>query len=650
MKPILYSSTESFFSTYGIGVLSDTIKMTATRQLNGIDEIEFLYPVSGAFYNSMTLERIIKIKPDETSLPQLYRIDSISKEIDGIVTFTAKHISYDLNKNIVIPFSQTGVNATTALSNILSHTVGNHSFTAWSDISTTHDFEVKEPMSARKCFGGVEGSILDVYGGEYEFDNFTVKLHQSRGSDNGVRIAYGKNLTGLRADSSVENTYTAIFPYCIDEDNVITLSEHIIELQSASSFAIPRVRALDLSDKFGENEAMTETNLRTKANAWLAANDIDDISQNIEVNFVQLWQTKEYASIANLERVSLGDLVTVEYQKLGVSVKAKVIKTVYDCLNERYEKIELGNVRSNFAATLGKAISDINKVKNYVDQAPSLTKKIAQEQTALILGGDGGYVYFKQDANGTVKEVYFLDNPDPDLAVHVLRINYQGIGFSSSGESGPYNTAWTLDGKFNASFIKAGTLDAALIKTGSIQDVQGNTTLNLTNGLLTIKIDNSNNRFELWTNGATIYHSNGTVATSMFLSNSNKGVLTCETLFVGERDNEKIIAYIDNNGKGCITSNNISADDLLVKQINISNSNLNSDAILTYLTSGYLNCNTPISSIGFSLNDGSGEVGAFYENTSNEAILKTDCVVIGNQTFTPRQITIDNQTFYVLAT
>lgn len=635
MKPILYSSTESFFSTYGIGVLPDTIKMTATRQLNGIDEIEFLYPVSGAFYNSIALERIIKIKPDETSLPQLYRIDSISKEIDGIVTFTAKHISYDLNKNCVIPFTQTGVNATTALSNVLSHTANNNNFTAWSDITTTHNFEVKEPMSARKCFGGVEGSILDVYGGEYEFDNFTVKLHQSRGSDNGVRIAYGKNLTGLRADSSVENTYTAIFPYCIDEDNVITLSEHIIELQSASSFAIPRVRALDLSDKFGENEAMTETNLRTKANAWLAANDIDDISQNIEVNFVQLWQTKEYASIANLERVSLGDLVTVEYQKLGVSVKAKVIKTVYDCLNERYEKIELGNVRSNFAATLGKTINDVNKIKNYVDQAPTITKKIAQEQTELILGGDGGYVYFKQDANNRVKEIYWMDNPDPDLAVHVLRINYQGIGFSSTGLNGTYSTAWTLDGKFNASYIVSGILNASLIKAGTLTDANNTTSLNLSNGKIQITGQHSGD-LELWSNGVTFYHENSTVAASMFLSQSDTGVITAEQILVGIRDSERINLYINNN------DGYVSSDYGAFYYLRLRDGSTYAEA---EYDNGYVKWTDPIASIGFSLQRNNIEYGSFFLSSTNNPVIQ-----FGNQQFTPRQVTIDGVSMYVLAT
>lgn len=637
MKPILYSSTETGFTKNGIGVMSDVLKITATRELNGIDEIEFKYPVGGLFSSEITLERILKIKPDETSLPQLYRIDSNSKEINGIVTFSAKHISYDLNKNCVIPFTQTGVNATTALSNILSHTVGSHSFTAWSDISTTHDFEVKEPMSARKCFGGVEGSILDVYGGEYEFDNFTVKLHQSRGNDNGVKIAYGKNLTGLKAENSVESTYTAIFPYCIDEDEVITLPEHIIELQSASSFAIPRVRALDLSDKFGEYEAMTVNNLRTKANAWLASNDIDDIAQNIEVNFVQLWQTEEYASIANLERVSLGDLVTVEYPKLGVSVKAKVIKTVYDCLNERYEKIELGNVRSNFAATLGKAISDINKVKNYVDQAPSLTKRIAQEQTALILGGDGGYVFFKQDANGTVKEVYFLDNPDPDLAVHVLRINYKGIGFSSSGESGPYNTAWTLDGKFNASFIKTGTLDASLLKTGTIQDADGKISINLSDGKITIVNTLSNRKLLLSNLGALI------------LDSSNN-----DTIIGGVWAYPAKVSMPDGSFERVFCSEYVKSLLLGGQSIEIYESGTTgSSAELTY-SSNYLQSDKAIQSKGFSVVANGSEIGAFFANSNGQACIRVEKFIhndgTGDTVFTPRTVTIDGQTFSVLAT
>lgn len=474
MIPILYESTEENFDRNGIGCLSSCIECEVTEERNGEYECKFEYPVTGQFYSEISPDRIIKAKANEVSDPQLFRIYECSKPVNGIVTFNAQHISYDLNSNIVTPFSLTSVNATYALTKILENTYFEHQFTATSSLSTISNINIKEPVSARNCFGGMEGSILDNFGGEYEFDNFTVKLHANRGADNGVSIAYGKNLTNIEATTDIQGVYTSIYPYAIDSEGVLyTLPEKVIILDASSNYGSARTLALDLSDKFEDGETITETKLRNYANAYATENNIDVPDENIKVSFVQLWQSKEYETIALLERVKLCDIVTVKHPILGVSVKSKVIKTKYDSLNEKYIEIELGTARSNFADTLNKVKSDVKTMSDFMKAQPSVMERAIQNATKLITGNSGGYVVL-HDSNGDgfPDEILVMDKPTIEEALKVWRWNNSGLGYSSTGYNGSFALAMTIDGAIVADFITTGTLSADLIKTGVLEGVK----------------------------------------------------------------------------------------------------------------------------------------------------------------------------------
>ena len=262
MYPILYEKNETNFTTYGVGVLSDCISCIVSEELNGKYECQFSYPITGIFYNEITPDRIIKVKSNETSNPQLFRIYRASKPLNGIVKFFAQHISYDLGMLVVKPFGDLlNVTATAALNAILSNTVYEHSFTAVSDIGGTKNVVAPVPQSARKWLGDSEGAILNIYKGEYEFDNFTIKLLQNRGSDNGVRIAYGKNLTGLTADLDIQSVYTSVYPYAVDGSGAYkSLTSGVIELSNVSAYGEKRTLALDLSSAFESNEIITAHN------------------------------------------------------------------------------------------------------------------------------------------------------------------------------------------------------------------------------------------------------------------------------------------------------------------------------------------------------------------------------------------------------
>ena len=620
MIPILYNSAETDFTRNGIGWLKDCTKCTSTEELNGIFECEFSYPITGNFYKEIVPDRIIKVKPNENATPQLFKIYRTSKPINGIVKIYCQHISYDLNGNTVTPFTLSTTNATTVLNAILDHCYYAHRFTAVSYSNTRSKFDLKIPVSARKCLGGMEGSVLDNFKGEFEFDNFTIKHYNNRGQDNGVTIQYGKNLTDITADTSIADVYTSVYPYATDEDgDYYELPEKVIELPSKSKYGEPRTLPLDLSDKFDSETRITSELLRQYANAYISNNKIDEIKQNIKVSFVQLWQSKEYETISLLERVKLGDIVTVKYPALGVSVKAKVIKTTYDVLNEKYTEIELGQAKSNFANTLNKVNSGFKVMSDFIRNQPSLTEKAIAHATERITGGLGGYVVINQnDETGYPEEILIMDKPDKATAVNVWRFNKGGLGHSHNGYNGKFDDiALTDDGRINASMITTGRLNADLIKVGTIQDVNENMSINMSNGRVTMNML-ENYRSEWWTGGLTFYSPNNDVLTSMFIGENGNGILTANKAYIGQRGSEKIKFYIDGNNKGRIESDKVVADKIVVDDITIMKNSNNR-----------LYVDTPIVS-NFSIEDDNGnEIGSFYEATNNQSYLWVNNAYIG---------------------
>ena len=470
MIPILYNSKETDFTKNGIGFLKDCTSCKVTEERNGEYEAEFKYPITGSLYSEISVDRIVKLKPNETSKLQLFRIYKNSKPLNGVVTFKAQHISYDLNTNPVVPFEISNVNAGGAISTLLDNACFSHTFKSVSDVNTISKLKIDTPVSVRNCLGGMSGSVLDNFGGEYEFDNFTIRLHKQRGNDNGVSIEYGKNLTSLISDTDISSTYTSIMPYAKSNDKIITLPEKVISLDSEESFGCARSKIVDFSSEFGQDESITFDKLRAKAKSYLKSNTIDKIKANIKVSFIHLWQSKEYEKYALLERVRLCDTVTVKYSALGVSAKAKVIKTVYDTLNENYESIELGDAKSNFASTMNNMNTQISDMQTSINKQPSEMQKAIDNATDIITGQKGGNVVLYPKNNP--QEILIMNTPDINTATKIWRFNMNGLGYSSNGYNGPFPLAMTMDGAIVADFITAGTLNADIIKAGTLQGIK----------------------------------------------------------------------------------------------------------------------------------------------------------------------------------
>lgn len=474
MIPILYAGNEQNFTNNGLGRLSDAISCKVTEERNGIFELEMTYPITGIHYKDVALNRIILAKTEEGGSSQAFIIYSITRPLDGIVTIKANHISYLLNGFVVMPFE--AVSLADAMSKLNQYSVVATPFTFYTDVSSSVRFSFDTPRSIRSLLGGEQGSLLDTYGGyDYRFNNFQVSLLADRGNDNGVVLRYGKNLTELKNLDNTTNIYTGIVPYWKKDTKEVYLSEKVVLSEHASDYPYKIIKTVDFSQEF-ENEP-SQAQLRAKAQSYLANNKGWALKNNIEVSFAALWQSEEYKDIAALERVRMCDTVRVVYSKLGVDIKTRVIKTVYNVLLDRYDSISLGDATYN----LKQAIQD-SIMEPQIQKAESFTRDAVARATKLIQGGLGGHVVFNTDGNGEPQEILIMDTDDIATAVNVIRMNLNGIGFSHNGYNGPFETAWTIDGSFVANFITSGALDAALITVGILKDKQNKNYWNMATG------------------------------------------------------------------------------------------------------------------------------------------------------------------------
>ena len=460
----LYDASESVFASTGLGSLSDAISCMVEEELNGTFELEMRYPIYGRKYEDILFRNFVYAKPNPYSNPQPFRIYGITKPMDGVVTVNAAHISYDLADITVAPFSATSV--VSAFTSMKAAADVNCPFEFWTDKTTAVDMVTRIPLNMRSILGGIEGSILDTYRGEYEFDGYTVKLWNNRGTDRGVSIRYGKNLTSLKQEENISEVFTAVRPYWYrevsetgsEDGGLVELPEKIISIEGTTDYV--KILPLDLTSEFDHKPTATE--LREATEEYINTHDVGVPKVSLDVSFANLADSDEYANVAVLERVSLGDTVDVEFPKLGVMSTAKVIKTKYNVLAGKYESIELGSEKANL-------VTSISVQEKKIEDKPSKTELQSAIATAasLITGNSGGYVVTYPVEQP--QEILIMDSPSISTAQNIWRWNSGGLAFSSNGYAGPFTTAITADGKIVADFILAGSMSANLIKGGVLQ-------------------------------------------------------------------------------------------------------------------------------------------------------------------------------------
>lgn len=374
MIPRLYSGTTTDFSKIGTA-LADCISCTVQEERNGVFELSAVVSTTTPYFDTIKVGMLIVAKPNHTQDLQAFEIYEISKPINQQVTIRANHISYRQSFIPVKPFSCTGITAT--LSGLISNAMETSDFTFSTDISNeTSTYNQIEPASMRSRLGGVAGSVLDVFGGEYEWDNFETILHLHRGADNGVQLRLGKNITNLEQTESLERVVTGVLPYWSNSDDTLQYYGDIQYSSAVDDYPTHRTIVLDLSSDF--ESTPTKTQLNNAGQAYLAQSNLATPNTNVAVQFVDLADTTEYAD-SPLERVNLCDTVEVIYPALDISYKAKAIKVVFDVLAERTLEVEVGDTRSTISKTIADVVGDIDSQVKLGNKLVSVTQKIDRE-------------------------------------------------------------------------------------------------------------------------------------------------------------------------------------------------------------------------------------------------------------------------------
>ena len=453
MIPILFSPTETNFTTNGIGRLTGVTSCTVTEEKNEAYELEMEISISSPFFGSIKLGSLIGVKPCRNGKIQAFEVYEIEKKVDNTANIRAMHISYRMMYIPVKPFSATGIqNAINLLKNNLAVS---SPFNITTDLTdTSKKYSITEPQTMRYCICGDEDeSMASVFEGEMEYDNFDIKILKNRGSDNGVELRRGKNITDLTATMNIEEMITGILPYWIDNNDNIVIGD-IQYTETHSEWDNEQIVPCDLSDEFDSKPSVSSLN--SKAQEYLKDKENEDsvkAEETIELSFVDLTHTEEYKDIAPLEAVSLCDTVRVVYPQLNISYKTKVTSLEWDVLNEETTKITLGDVKKSVINTIADNTSTVGYVTGETRKISNKVVKV--EETvgdAVVKIGDvevklDDVSVTVQDINGDVSDLESRVSSNEETVEKVNSyFTFKNTGLEIATDGSNIKTVYSADG------------------------------------------------------------------------------------------------------------------------------------------------------------------------------------------------------------
>ena len=426
MRPILFNKNETAFDTYGLGELNVT-KGTVTRERNGNYTLYSEIPANDPMV--ATLEKEMKLKADAglRTKNQTFEISRIVKDSSNIVKIYGQHISHKLEYMGLVNGRVFSGSAFTALAIWHNATIGDLRFDVWSDIQTTGKgvFDISKMENARQALGGVEGSILDIYGGEYEFDNMTVRLHKQLGRTAPTVLEYGRNILSAELDETIESAYTSVLPFATytpdkpegdtsdsqPDPVTVTLPENYVDSKYKALYAHRRIKVVDFSSEFKTDskskDIPTPDKLRKIATDYMERNEIGKPKINIKIEYADLARTLDYADRGWIEEVELCDIVPVYYPQIGLTDETLKITTItYDFVNERNESVEFGDIGTNVRATMQSGLA------GRVDDIAKAQQDFENSLPDYLLNAQGNKVWYNHpdDKEHKIGDIWFEKN------------------------------------------------------------------------------------------------------------------------------------------------------------------------------------------------------------------------------------------------
>lgn len=452
MIPVLYEAKETKFRTFGLGEIADAYEVKVTRERNGNYSLYIKYPLDGVFASVFKEELKIKSDAGRRTKWQTFEINRVLRNSKDHIEIFARHISMRTQDIALKPFvSRSGIDAESALEVWRDNLVGDDTFDVKSDILTLGSFnwEVDRIGNARGALGGVAGSILDVYGGEYEFDNRTIILHKQMGRKTPTVLEYGRNIVSVEEERLLDGNYTSIYPYVRytpqpkpqeeasgkphigehekPEEQLVTLPEFIIDGQYLDLYAQRRIQMVDLSSHFNDDKKEpTVEEIRKLAQKYLKDNNVGAPKISIEVDYIDLSQTLDYQDFRVMEEVELCDIVPLYYPKFGITTETeKVVEIVYDVYTDSNHTIKLGTIGQSISKSLTGGVTQ--RIETLENNQKVITNN--QQQFELNLPK------YLNDLNGT--KIWY-EKPDDNVE--------HKIGDFWFEKNGKYQRTWVWDG------------------------------------------------------------------------------------------------------------------------------------------------------------------------------------------------------------
>ena len=472
----IYEKNETKFNHNGLKTLHPTSCKINRNLVDYTYELDMEHPIDDSgVWQEIIEERIIMANN------QYFRIVHTDISVlDNTLIVYAKHIFFDLQNNFIEDTNIVAKNGNTALGQLLSKTVYQHNFSSYSDSSKVKNFRCVR-KNVLDALLGENDSFITRWGGELDVDGFNISFKEQVGEDKGYTISYGKNLTGLTVKTDYTEIATYIRPVGFDgielpDDDKYVKSAH------TTDYAMPIIKEYkyenvkwtgspnyEEKEEEDDNVAIFNTleaaqdELRRLANLEFTSGEVDLPKITCEINFIELSQTEEYKDVKFLEKVSLGDIVTVYHRPLGINIKSRCISYIYDCLLERYEEITIGSYQQSFFKETTKSNEKLeNNDFDITSELQSVYAQAITKMTDLMNHSMNGYVVLSNS------EILIMDSPDKSEAKNVWRFNSSGIAHSSSGYYGEYTVGMTMDGRINGALITAGTIKGDMLEASTI--------------------------------------------------------------------------------------------------------------------------------------------------------------------------------------
>lgn len=550
----LFESSEKDFNTLGICSLNQCLSCTITEELNGSYELVMTYHMDSKGFKELKHRRIIYAKPNPYSLEQPFRIYAISTPINRVVTVNASHISYDLSGYVVEPFSSTGIYD--AVNSIKAKALVEvpFSFYVTGDLDPG-EINLKTPESVRSIIGNY---ILQVHKPEIEYNQNEVYFRQRRGSDNGVAIRYGKNLLDISHDEDCINVYTDVYPfwygreydveteYGSEKEILVTLTDKLLKVNE--DFKFTNILILDLSSNFQEEP--TEDQLKEATEKYIKDNKIGEPTVSMTVDFMQLTNSDEYHRYRLLDKIMLGDDVTIEFNEANIHATSRCIKTTYSPILNKYTEIELGEATSRLTDRIANDIQETQeRTDEVVEKQKSYFEKALVDLTNAITGNSGGYVILNPPKQP--QEILVMDAPKKEDAVIVWRWNKEGLGVSTTGYNGPFQGIG-VNGKLVINEVTAYKMTAFMLEGGVLSSIDGSLQMSLEDEYFELAHPYVNTKTRLNAEGFYILDQNGETLASLASKNSWSS-LVADTVFASNIENIYIgdaNLYVDHSKKG----------------------------------------------------------------------------------------------------